>query len=65
MKMQFLLSLFPHDRRFGVRDAYCATSRALPYVAANNASFARRKLVCRWRRSPTSGKLEARWTTQD
>ena len=53
MKMQFLLSLFPHDRRFGVRDAYCATSRALPYVAANDASFARRKLVCRWRRSPT------------
>ncbi|MBS0567578.1 MAG: hypothetical protein JSS59_09245 [Proteobacteria bacterium] len=65
MKMQFLLSLLPRDRRFGVRDAYCATSRALPHVAANEASFARKKPICRWRRDPAGGKLLARWTTRE
>jgi len=65
MKMQFLLSLLPRDRRFGVRDAYCATSRALPHVAANDVSVARKKPICRWQRDPAGGKLLARWTTRE
>ena len=65
MKMQFLLSLLVSERHPGVRDAYCAITRALPYVAANEDSFARKKPVCRWRRDPVSGKLLARWSTRE
>ena len=64
MKLQFLLSLLPRDRSVGVRDAYCATARALVHAVANNEACARRKPRLLWKRDATNGALKARWTTQ-
>jgi hypothetical protein len=64
MKLQFLCALLVHGRGADLREAYAPVIVALPYSVAtsNDVRLDRPKLACRWRRNPSSGRLEARWS---
>lgn len=69
MKLQFFHTLLVPDRCRDLRASHSAVLRALPYAAAaasaNDARFRRPRLICRWLRNQTTGRLEASWSTHD
>ncbi|MDR3388837.1 MAG: hypothetical protein P4L92_17455 [Rudaea sp.] len=65
MKLKFLHALLLPDRHGDLRASHCASVRTLPYSpsAANDAQYASTKPTCHWRRNPSTGQLEGRWST--
>ena len=65
MKLQFFCALLVQGRAGDPRATNAPVVRALPYAvaASNDARLQRPRLACRWQHNPSSGRLEARWST--
>jgi hypothetical protein len=67
MKLQFLHALIVPGHAPDLRKTHSLAVRALPHAAAasHDTSVKRSRIKCRWQRNSSSGRLEARWSTQD